>query len=67
MHGVDHTTADVDIVIDLAPVDPMQFANETIRSEWQQRHGMQVFSLWDTENRRPTVDISMNSGTMPWT
>jgi hypothetical protein len=52
MHGVDRTTADVDIMIDL---------DETIRSEWQQRHGMQVFSLWDTENRRPTVDILLNS------
>lgn len=62
MHGVDRTTADVDLVIDLAPesaraVVMALFADETIRGQWQQLHGMQVFSLWDTENRRPTVDI----------
>ena len=77
MHGVDRTTAGVDLVIDLAPesaravvmaltrsgyrpmapVDPALFSDETIRGQWQQLHGMQVFSLWDTENRRPTVDI----------
>ena len=62
LHGIDRVTADIDLVIDLAPesaraVVMALFADETIRGQWQQLHGMQVFSLWDTENRRPTVDI----------
>ena len=81
MHGVDRTTSDVDVVIDLAPesaralvtaltdagyrpiapVDPTQFADQAVRQSWQDQHNMQVFSLWDSENRRPTVDILLHS------
>jgi len=41
----------------LAPVDPALLANETIREQWRLERGMQVFSLWDMTNRRPTVDV----------
>ena len=77
LHGVDRTTADIDVVVDLAadsvraaletlvregyrpmaPVDPLNLADPAIRARWQQEHGMQVFSLWDSRNSRPTVDI----------
>ena len=40
-----------------APVDPALLANATIREQWRLERGMQVFSLWDTTNRRPTVDV----------
>ena len=81
LHGIDRTTADVDVIIDLgaesaraavssltsagyrpmAPVNPADFADTAIRTRWQRDHGMQVFSPWDTENRRPTVDILLKS------
>ena len=44
-----------------APVDPALLANETIREQWRLERGMQVFSLWDTTNRRPTVDVLLAS------
>ncbi len=85
LHGVDRTTADVDLVVDLAadsvrstiaalvgtgyrpmaPVDPAHLADPVVRQRWQQEHGMQVFSLWDGENRRPTVDILLE-GIVPF-
>ena len=40
-----------------APVDPTLLAIETIREQWRLERGMEVFSLWDTTNRRPTVDV----------
>jgi hypothetical protein len=41
----------------MAPVDPLGFADVAQRSEWRKTRGMEVFSLWDPQNRRPTVDI----------
>jgi hypothetical protein len=81
LHGVDRTTADVDIVLDLAaasvagaiaaltdagyrpmaPVNPADFADPMIRAEWQRDRGMKVFCMWDPENRRPTIDILVES------
>jgi predicted nucleotidyltransferase len=81
MHGVDRTTADVDVMFDLAadptrtamaaltksgyrpmaPVNPSHLADPAIRGRWQSERGMQVFSLWDSENRRPTLDILLHS------
>jgi hypothetical protein len=81
LHGVDRTTADIDVVVDLAadplrgvlaalaaagyrpmaPVDPADLADPAIRARWQRDQGMQVFSLWDSENRRPTVDILLTT------
>ncbi len=81
MHGVDRVTADVDLVVDLAPeaaaavvgaltasgyrpmapVDPGQFADAVVRAAWQSANRMQVFSLWDSTNQRPTVDILLQS------
>jgi hypothetical protein len=40
-----------------APVDPALLANEAIREQWRLVQGMEVFSLWDATNRRPTVDV----------
>jgi hypothetical protein len=40
-----------------APVDPALLANATVREQWRLERGMEVFSLWDTTNRRPTVDV----------
>jgi hypothetical protein len=81
MHGVDRTTADVDLIIDLtpesaraaidaltragyrsmAPVNPITFADAATRATWKRDHGMQVFSLWDSANRSPTVDLFLES------
>ncbi len=41
----------------VAPVDPVLLANEAIREQWRLERGMEVFSLWDSTNRRPTVDV----------
>ena len=40
-----------------APVDPALLANEIVREQWRLERGMEVFSLWDSTNRRPTVDV----------
>jgi hypothetical protein len=81
LHGVDRLTADIDLVVDLAPeqaakavatllglgfkahapVDPRQFADPDVRARWQVESGMLVFSFWDPENRRPTVDLFANN------
>jgi hypothetical protein len=45
----------------LAPVDPMAFADERQRESWRTERGMQVFSLWDPGNTRPTVDLFVQS------
>jgi predicted nucleotidyltransferase len=77
LHGIDRLTADIDLVVDLAPeqaakaiaallesgfksqapVDPRQFADESVRDRWRTESGMRVLSFWDPENRRPTVDL----------
>ncbi len=44
-----------------APVDARLFANPVIRASWRRERGMQVFSLWDTTGRRPTIDIFTES------
>jgi hypothetical protein len=41
----------------LAPVDPTEFASEARRNEWREQRNMQVFSMWDTANERPAVDL----------
>jgi hypothetical protein len=46
----------------LAPVDPIALANPEQRLEWQTLRNMQVFSLWDSTNTRPTVDIMLSTG-----
>jgi hypothetical protein len=81
LHGVDRLTADVDLVIDLAPdaaartvsaltdsgyrplapVQALEFADPAKRAGWQRDRGMQVFSLWDSRNVRPTVDVLLES------
>lgn len=81
LHGVDHVTADVDLVTDLAtgatrdlinaltaagyrpvaPVDPALLADAAIRDRWRTERNMEVFSLWDTTNRRPTLDVLLSS------
>jgi hypothetical protein len=43
----------------LAPVDPFALADPAQRLEWQTMRNMQVFSLWDSSNTRPTVDIML--------
>jgi len=43
----------------LAPVDPLALADPAQRLEWQTTRNMQVFSLWDSSNTRPTVDIML--------
>jgi hypothetical protein len=45
----------------LAPVNPADFADAATRSRWQRDQGMLVFSLWDSDNRRPTIDILLSS------
>jgi hypothetical protein len=45
----------------LAPVDPAAFADAARREQWRRETGMQVFSLWDTTNARPTVDLLLQS------
>lgn len=77
LHGIDRLTADVDLIVDLAPeasratvqtlttaglrplapVDPMQFADAEARRSWRIERHMEVFSFWDPDNRRPTVDL----------
>jgi predicted nucleotidyltransferase len=77
LHGIDRLTADMDLVVDLAPpavgeamaallaagfrpmapVDAMEFADPAQRAAWKRDRGMEVFSLWDPTNRRPTVDV----------
>jgi hypothetical protein len=44
-----------------APVDPMEFAQEAIRNLWMRERGMKVFSLWDQQSRRPTVDLMLDN------
>ena len=44
----------------LAPVDPAALADPEQRHEWQTVRNMQVFSLWDSTNTRPTVDIMLS-------
>ena len=81
MHGVDRTTSDVDVMLDLAteptraaikalteagfrpmaPVNPADLADPMVRRRWQLEHNMQVFSLWDSTNTRPTVDILLDA------
>lgn len=43
----------------MAPVDPLALADPAQRQEWQSLRNMQVFSLWDSSNARPTVDIML--------
>lgn len=40
-----------------APVDARLFADKAVRERWRTESGMLVFSFWDPENRRPTVDL----------
>jgi len=81
MHGIDRLTADVDLIVDLAPeasraavqalttagfrplapVDPLEFSNATVRRAWRTARHMEVFSFWDPDNRRPTVDLFLES------
>lgn len=39
------------------PVDARLFADPAVRELWRTESGMLVFSFWDPENRRPTVDL----------
>jgi hypothetical protein len=62
----DSTAAAIDALTEsgyrpLAPVNAADFADAATRSAWQRDHGMVVFSLWDSANRRPPVDILLDS------
>jgi hypothetical protein len=39
------------------PADPRGFADPETRAGWIRDKGMMVFSLWDTIEQRPTVDL----------
>ncbi|NJD32983.1 MAG: hypothetical protein FIB04_13985 [Gammaproteobacteria bacterium] len=45
----------------VAPVDPTLFADATTRDQWRAERNMEVFSLWDSTNRRPTLDVLLSS------
>ena len=45
----------------MAPVDPSELADAGRRQEWRTTRNMQVFSFWDSTNRRPTVDIMLDA------
>jgi hypothetical protein len=42
-----------------APVNPRDLADPISRTSWQRDNSMVVFSLWDSNNRRPTLDIML--------
>jgi hypothetical protein len=39
------------------PADPRGFADVDTRESWIRDKGLTVFSLWDTKDERPTVDL----------
>lgn len=39
------------------PVDPLQFADSSIRESWRKEKGMEVFSFYDPNNPMLTVDL----------
>lgn len=41
----------------LTPVDPVLFADPAIRNQWMTDKGLAVFSLWDTTQRRPNINL----------
>ena len=45
----------------VAPVDPALLADASIRDQWRTQPNMEVFSLWDTPNRGPTLDVLLSS------
>jgi len=45
----------------VAPVDARLFADPATRAAWRRERGMQVFSLWDSTGRRPTIDLFTDS------
>lgn len=42
------------------PVDVHELANAETRNRWQRDNSMVVFSLWDSGNRQPTLDILLD-------
>jgi hypothetical protein len=44
-----------------APVDPLGLADDAIRSAWIEQRGMKVFSFWDRDHRRPTIDVMLDN------
>ena len=70
LHGADRLTADLDVVVDLAPeacrtmMDALstlgyraRAPSEANREQRANEKHMQVFSLWDPENALPTLDL----------
>ncbi len=45
----------------LAPVNAQDFADARVRDSWHRDRGMMVFSLWDSTNTRPNVDMFVES------
>jgi predicted nucleotidyltransferase len=43
-----------------APVNVHDLANVQARARWQHDNSMVVFSLWDANNRQPTLDIMLD-------
>jgi hypothetical protein len=43
-----------------APVGAQELANPVSRTRWQRDNHMVVFSMWDSNNRRPTLDIMVD-------
>jgi hypothetical protein len=41
------------------PVNLRDLADAQIRTRWQRDNAMVVFSLWDTNNRQPTLDVML--------
>jgi hypothetical protein len=42
------------------PVDSHELTNPESRTRWRRDNSMVVFSLWDTNNRQPTLDILLD-------
>lgn len=40
-----------------APVDPMDFADASVRERWIEQQGMTVFSMWDPADPMRSVDL----------
>lgn len=57
LHGVDRLTADIDLIVDLAPEQASR-AIETLLAGYRPVYRlMRALGFWDPQNRCPTVDV----------